>query len=199
MIENITRYKQASVKIRDCIVIYIDPWDIPDREKADIILITHTHFDHLSPQDIELLRKPDTLVCVPTGAHEVEGKVKILRPGDFAEHRGVRIDAVPAYNIGKSFHPKGNLWLGYVITIEGNRYYHAGDTDLIPEMKAIKDIDVAFLPVGGTYTMNAQEAAQAANTIMPRLAIPIHYGDIVGSKADAEEFKRLCKCKVEII
>ena len=199
MLENITRFKQSSIKIRDCVVIYIDPWDVPDREKADIILITHTHFDHLSPQDITLLRKPDTLVCVPTGAHEVEGKVKILRPGDFAEHRGVRIDAIPAYNIGKSFHPKGNLWLGYVITIEGNRYYHAGDTDLIPEMKALKDIDVAFLPVGGTYTMNAQEAAQAANLIMPRLAIPIHYGDVVGSRADAEEFKRLCKCKAEII
>lgn len=199
MIENITHYKQASVKIRDCIVIYIDPWDIADREKADIILITHTHFDHLSPQDIALLRKPDTLVCVPTGAHEVEGKVKILRPGDFAEHRGIRVDAMPAYNINKSFHAKGNLWLGYVITVAGNRYYHAGDTDFIPEMKALKNIDVAFLPVGGTYTMDAHEAAEAANSFMPRLAIPIHYGDIVGSRADAEEFKRLCKCKVEII
>jgi L-ascorbate metabolism protein UlaG (beta-lactamase superfamily) len=195
---NVKRYKQAGVRISDGAVVYIDPWDIKGGQKADLILITHTHFDHFSPQDIALLRKEDTLVVVPRGAEGVDGKVRIVKPGDVLDHKGVHVEAVPAYTINKSSHPKGNLWVGYVVTVGGKRYYHAGDTDLIPEMAQLKGIDVAMLPVGGTYTMNAREAAAAASMFMPRLAIPIHYGDVVGTKKDAIDFKALCKCPVEV-
>jgi L-ascorbate metabolism protein UlaG (beta-lactamase superfamily) len=112
--------------------------------------------------------------------------------------QGVKIEAVPAYNINKQFHPKSNGWVGFVFTLDGERIYQAGDTDLIPEMKDIK-ADVALLPVGGTYTMTAKEAAEAADWIKPRLAIPMHYGKNVGSLADAEEFKRLAKCETRIL
>ena len=108
------------------------------------------------------------------------------------------IETVPAYNPAKQFHPKINEWLGYIVEINGTRIYHAGDTDLIPEMNNIK-ADMAFLPVGGTYTMGAEEAAKAANTIKPKIAVPMHYGSIVGSKSDAERFKGLCECDVRIL
>ena len=178
-------------------VVYFDPWDVEDHQQADLILVTHTHFDHFSPSDISRLRKDDTLVCVPIGAEGVDGK--IVKPGEVLEHMGMRIEVVPAYNTNKSFHAKGNLWVGYVVTLDGKKYYHAGDTDFIPEMKDLREIDVAMVPVGGTYTMNAQEAAEAVNAFMPRLAIPMHWGDVVGTRADAERFKELSKCDVEIL
>jgi len=112
---------------------------------------------------------------------------------------GVKIEVVPAYNVGKQFHPKGNDWVGYIIDAKGKRIYHAGDSDFIPEMKSIK-ADIILLPIGGTYTMTPEEAAEAANTINPSiLAVPIHFGEIVGTKADAEKFKALCKCDVKIL
>lgn len=170
--------------------IYIDPFQLKRKDTADIILITHTHYDHFSPDDIAKLTGADTATI---GPHDAVGKVnhlKTMQPGDMIELKGITIEAVPAYNVGKKFHPKSNNWLGFVITIDNTRIYHAGDTDHIPEMKTLKNIDIALLPVSGTYVMTAQEAVQAAREIRPKLAIPMHYGSIVGTIHDAENFKR---------
>jgi len=191
----------ASVKIfAEGKVVYIDPWKLSsEAEKADLVLVTHEHYDHCSPEDVEKVSGKETVVIAPADcAGKLRGNVKSLLPGEKTTEQGIEIEAVPAYNPTKQFHPKANNWVGYIISIGGKRIYHAGDTDLIPEMKEVK-ADIVLLPVGGTYTMNAEEAAEAANLIAPETAIPIHYGDIVGSKADAEKFKEKCKCKVEIL
>ncbi|MCM8798891.1 MAG: MBL fold metallo-hydrolase, partial [Candidatus Omnitrophica bacterium] len=119
-------------------------------------------------------------------------------PGEKIKLKEIEVEGVPAYNLYKSFHPKENGYLGFVIAVEGKRVYHAGDTEFIPEMKKI-EAEIILLPVGGTYTMNAKEAAEAANTINPQVAIPMHWGSIVGTRKDAEEFKRLCKPEVIIL
>ncbi len=190
----------AGFKIKKKKVIYIDPYQMNETEQADIILITHEHYDHCSLDDIELLKKEDTIIIGPEKAvKNLDGKnVIIVKPGDRKEVEGIVIDAVPAYNIGKKFHPKEKGNVGYVINIEGIKIYHAGDTDLIPEMEKLA-VDIAMLPVGGDYTMNAEEAAAAANKIKPKIAIPMHYGTIVGTKDDADEFKEKCDCEVHIL
>jgi L-ascorbate metabolism protein UlaG (beta-lactamase superfamily) len=184
----------ASVKISNRKVLYFDPYHISSKEKADFILITHEHFDHFSMEDIKKIAKPSTIIFASSQC-EVSGEWKVfhLSPGEEKVEEGLKVEAIPAYNINKSFHLKSEEKLGYVVTIEGKRIYHAGDTDLIPEMSSLKGIDIAFLPVGGTYTMNAEEAARAVEIIKPKVAVPIHYGSIVGSKKDAEKFKSLVK------
>ena len=201
MPEGIEWFGQASIKIKGEKTIYIDPWKLKgEHEKADIVLVTHSHYDHLSPDDIAKLQKDDTVIVVPAdGEAKLSGDVRTVKPGDVVEIGGVKVEAVPAYNPNKEFHPKANNWVGYVITMGGKRYYHAGDTDFIPEMKELMEIDYAFLPVGGTYTMNAEEAAKAANLIKAKVTIPMHYGDIVGKKEDAEKFKSLVEGEVEIL
>ena len=196
----------AGFKITDGDTIYIDPFNVNTDEKADIILITHEHYDHCSVKDIQKLVKENTTIvtvadCQSKLSSVVSGikGVKIVRPGAKLMIGNVSIETVPAYNVNKQFHPKANEWVGFIVTIKGKRIYHAGDTDLIPEMKNITNIDVALLPVSGTYVMTAEEAADAANRIMPKVAVPMHYGSIVGTKADAEKFKKLCKCRVEIL
>ncbi len=198
--EDIHWLGHASFKITGERILYIDPWKLAGRnEVADIILITHDHYDHCSLLDIERLKGKETTVVAPhDAAKKITGDVREVEPGGDLSVKGIRIEPHPAYNIGKDFHPKANGWVGYVIDINGKRIYHAGDTDLIPEMEEIK-ADVALLPVGGTYTMNAKEAAEAANKIRPKLAIPMHFGSIVGSSKDAEEFKSLCQVPVEIL
>jgi len=181
-------------------IIYIDPYQLkPGLPKADIILITHEHFDHFSVSDIKEIAKPETIIV---GPKEIEKKMdyslKILRPQEKINLKGIEIEAVPSYNLNKNFHPKSQGYLGFIITVDNFRIYHAGDTDLIPEMKTLKP-DIVLLPVGGTYTMNAKEAAEAVNLINPKIAIPMHWGGIVGSEKDAEEFKRLCKIEVRIL
>ena len=200
LIEGIDWLGHASVKISKAgKVIYIDPWEVSDTQKADIILITHPHYDHLSPTDVKKLQKPDTVVVVSKdGANKLSGDVRPVSPGDKLSIGGVNIEVVRAYNTNKQFHPKSNNWNGYIIEIGGERIYHAGDTDLLPEMENVK-ADVALLPIGGTYTMDAEEAAEAANIINPKVAIPIHYGKIVGSKSDAQTFKAKCSVPVEIL
>ncbi len=184
--------------------IYIDPWKLARGEKADLILVTHDHFDHYSKDDIEKVSKAGTEVFVGSGG----GDGKKAMPGDKFTAKGFSIETVRAYNLnkfrapGQPFHPKEYNGVGFIMTIEGRRIYHAGDTDFIPEMKELGEIDVAMLPVSGTYVMTADEAAEAARVIKPKLAIPMHYGTIVGSRADAEKFKRLCensKIKTEIL
>lgn len=191
-------FGHASLRFDGSKVIYTDPWELKTSEpKADIILITHEHFDHCSPPDVAKISKPTTVIVAPEdAAKKFKGlKVETLKPGDTKVINDVKVEAIPAYNTNKQFHPKGNNWVGYIFTLDGKRIYQAGDTDLIPEMKDIK-ADVVIVPIGGTYTMTAAEAAEAVNIIGPKTAIPIHWGKIIGSKSDVETFKKLVKCEV---
>ncbi|RLB83189.1 MAG: MBL fold metallo-hydrolase [Deltaproteobacteria bacterium] len=168
--------------------IVIDPFQIKQCEPADIILITHEHYDHCSPEDIKMIQKPSTVIVTEANsASKLSGDVRVVRPGDHLTVSGIPVEAVPAYNTNKSFHPKQNGWLGFIVTVDGVRIYHAGDTDLIPEMGSFK-VDIALLPVSGTYVMTADEAVEAAKIIKPKLVIPMHYGAIVGSPDDARRF-----------
>jgi L-ascorbate metabolism protein UlaG (beta-lactamase superfamily) len=181
-------------------VIYFDPLELKQGSApADIIFITHEHFDHCSPEDVAKIQKKGTVIVTTADcAKKLSGETRIIKPGDTITVKGVRIEAVPAYNIDKKFHPKDKGWVGYVITVDGTRIYHAGDTDFIPEMKTIKT-DIAFIPVSGTYVMTADEAAKAAEAIKPQVAIPMHYGSIIGSDKDAVAFKQKCTVPVEIL
>ena len=200
MLENIKWLGHAGFKIKGEKTVYIDPFKIKDNETADIIIITHEHFDHLSPEDIKKIQTGKTvIVTTPDCSSKVSGNVKTISPGQTLNVDGIKIEAVPAYNSNKQFHPKANGWMGVIVTINEERIYHAGDTDNIPEMSVLKNIDVALLPVSGTYVMTAEEAADAASKIMPKVAVPMHYGAIVGTSADAERFRKLCKCRVEIL
>jgi len=196
---HITWLGHASFRIEgEGMVIYVDPWKLKSAKEADLILITHSHHDHLSEDDISKVRGRRTAIIGSTDvASKLPGAIP-MRPGDEREVMGVKVEAHRAYNPKKQFHPKENDWVGFVVDIGGYRIYHSGDTDVIPEMKGLKDIDVALVPVGGTYTMNAEEAAEAVKLIGPKKAMPMHWGDIVGSRKDAKKFQRLADCEVEI-
>ena len=169
-------------------VIYIDPYQMKSTIPADIILVSHDHFDHCSPEDIlEIQTKGTIIITDKASAGKLTGDVRIVKPGDRLTVQGIEIEIVPAYNTNKQFHPKSDGKLGFIITVDGARIYHAGDTDFIPEMKNIK-ADIALLPVSGTYVMTADEAVQAALAIKPKIAIPMHYGAIVGTESDARCF-----------
>lgn len=191
----------ASFRLDGPPTIYFDPATRLEDEppQADIILISHSHNDHYFPPVLKRISKPETvivtssLVATLAPADGIPGQVRGLRPGERTTVGEVEIEAVPAYNIGKSFHPKEAETLGFIVTLQGWRIYFAGDTDLIPEMADIR-ADVALLPVGGTYTMDAKEAAQAAATIKPRVVVPMHTLD-----ADLEQFRSLCNCDVIIM
>ena len=178
--------------------VYVDPWKLKDPVKADIILITHSHHDHMSGEDIKKLEKKGTRVVGPDDVAENLEGVDPIKPGESKKFDGIKIEAHRAYNIDKEFHPKSSNWVGYVMDIGGYRIYHSGDTDVIPEMENLEGIDIALLPVGGTYTMRHGEAAQAVDKIKPKKAIPMHWGDIVGDIGSAEKFKDLASCEVEI-
>ncbi len=186
----------ASVRIEDNgKQLYIDPWKLPENSpRADVIFITHSHYDHFSPQDIEKIRKEGTLFVAPKDvAKSIKGNVVTVVPGELYDVAGLKVQTVASYNMSKQFHPKHNRWVGYCITLStGQKIYHAGDTDSTPEMRKMV-CDIAFLPCGGNYTMDAKEAASAANIFMPKAVIPIHWGDIVGSKEDVEEFQKAFK------
>jgi len=190
----------ASFRIEGSLTIYVDPWKLKDTPpKADIILITHEHFDHCSPDDVAKIATPaTTIVTEKDTAAKLKGNIKIMAPGDRINVKGVDIQAVPAYNITKQFHPKSRGWVGFVFALDGTRIYHSGDTDCIPEMKDIQP-DIALIPVSGTYVMDAPEALKAVELIKPGKVIPMHWGDIVGAKQDAETFKKKASCDVEIL
>lgn len=174
-------------------IIYIDPYKIIGTVPADYIFITHEHPDHLSPADIKKIAGKNTLIiCSPQCAPELKGyNIKVVRPGDVFEVGGIKCEAVAAYNNWKPFHQKKDQKVGYILEINGSRIYHAGDTDFIEEMKSLKNITVAMVPVGGFFTMDPAEAAKAINVIKPRIAVPIHYGMIMGTKNNSDIFKKL--------
>jgi L-ascorbate metabolism protein UlaG (beta-lactamase superfamily) len=179
--------------------IYFDPYQISGGPKADLILISHDHFDHCSPEDVASIQQPSTIIITEkVAAKKLKGKVRILKPGDVIEIDEVKVEAVPSYNVDKDFHPKKNGWLGFIVEVEGVRVYHAGDTDFIPEMKNFR-VDIALLPVSGTYVMTVDQAIKAALAIKPKIAIPMHYGAIVGDAKDAEKFKKELEGKVEVL
>jgi L-ascorbate metabolism protein UlaG (beta-lactamase superfamily) len=189
--------------------VYIDPYRVADGPPADLILITHGHYDHFSPSDVERLSHDRTILIGPAAvAERVSGRVVSVRPGELVEDelvRGVEVATVAAYNTskrdqeGRVFHPREAGWLGYDVNVRGERLYHSGDTDVIPEMDAVSGVDVALLPVSGTYVMTAGEAAEAARRIQPRVAVPMHWGEHIGSRADAERFAELSPVEVEIL
>lgn len=192
MLENVKINCHSSIKISKGQVIYIDPFKITEeKHDADIIFITHNHYDHYSEEDIDKVIKEDTIIVMPETMREQSKYKNILfvEPNEQYKIDNIEIVTVPAYNINKNFHPKENKWVGYILNIEGFTYYIAGDTDITPENKEVK-CDIAFVPVGGTYTMNAKEAAELVNIIKPKMAIPIHYGSIVGTKQDAIDFEK---------
>jgi L-ascorbate metabolism protein UlaG (beta-lactamase superfamily) len=187
-----TIWLEGSVKV--C----FDPFQINTKRPADLVLITHEHFDHCSPDDVaKIQRKETTIVTDPMSAKKLSGDVRIVVPGDSLQVKGVEIEVGPAYNTNKDFHPKKAAMLSFVVSLDGIRYYHAGDTDYIPEMNDLR-VDVAFLPVSGTYVMTAEEAILAARAIKPGLAIPMHYGAIVGSEDDALRFKKALQGEIEV-
>ncbi len=183
-------------------VIYFDPYQISSTVPADIIFVSHEHFDHCSVEDIKKIQKKDTVIITnEASAENLGGDVRIVKPGDRLKFDGieveVQVEVVASYNINKDFHPKASGMLGFIVTVDGVRIYHAGDTDLIPEMKNIK-ADIALLPVSGTYVMTAEEAVEAALTIKPVVVIPMHFGCIVGSEKDAKHFAEKLSGKVKV-
>jgi L-ascorbate metabolism protein UlaG (beta-lactamase superfamily) len=199
LLTKLHRLNHDSFRLDGPPVIYIDPWKLPDESiQADIILVTHDHFDHCSPDDVKRLSHEDTVViCDPSSERKLD-RPRVLRAGESTQVGDVKITAVPAYNInkfrspGQPFHPREAEGNGYIISVNGEQLYHAGDTDHIPEMTMIK-CDVALLPVSGTYVMTADEAFEAAKTIDAQLFVPMHYGDIVGGQGDVEKFRYLCE------
>jgi L-ascorbate metabolism protein UlaG (beta-lactamase superfamily) len=201
MTENIEVFTQSSIRIKDNgRTIYIDPFRMNGEPKnADYILITHDHYDHFSPEDIEKVANRSTILIVPEKMEEkaqeaanLVGRILTVKPDVYREVEGLEFETVPAYNILKPFHPKNAEWVGYILRIDGKRIYIAGDTDETKEAKAVK-CDIALIPIGGTYTMDAKKAAELVNTICPDIAIPTHYGSIVGKPADGEVFAQHVK------
>ena len=206
MVENIEVNTQNSIRIESRVgTIYVDPLEIGgDVHDADYILITHDHYDHFSPEDIRKVAKADSILVVPEKmadkAQEVAGnvgKIETVKPGVYRELNGLEFETVPAYNLLKPFHPKSAEWVGYVLRIDGQRIYIAGDTDATKEAKAVK-CEIALVPIGGTYTMDAKKAAELVNTIRPEIAIPVHYGSIVGKPSDGDVFAENVKSPVKV-
>ncbi len=196
---NISVNIQSSIRIRGSKTLYFDPWQIEgEPHDGDYVFITHEHYDHFSPEDIRKAVKFDGYLVIPESMAHMTGDITTIptshivtvRPDEKREIARLMVEVFPAYNMGKPFHNKRNGWVGYVITMDAERYYISGDTDATPEMKAIK-CDVAFLPIGGTYTMDASEAAHMARVIHPKVVIPTHYGSIVGSRVDGDFFQGL--------
>jgi L-ascorbate metabolism protein UlaG (beta-lactamase superfamily) len=199
MLEKVVWLGHASFRIHGPKIVYFDPYQITDGPKADLILISHEHFDHCSPQDVDKVRAETTVIVTEKdSAGKLSGDVRVVKPGDALSLDETMIHAVPAYNLDKAFHPKKNAWLGFIVEMAGVRIYHSGDSDYIPEMNDLH-ADIALLPVSGTYVMTWEQAAKAALAINPKVVVPMHYGAIVGEEEDAISLKRALEGKIEVV
>ncbi len=206
MLENISINCHSSIKFSKDKILYFDPFRIKEEiHDADIIFCTHTHYDHLSEEDIIKIKKDITKIVVPVDGKEKlitlgfeEKNIITVNPDKEYEIDNIKFKTVRAYNENKKFHPKENNWVGYIVYLKNVKYYIAGDTDITKDNRGVR-CDVAFLPIGGTYTMTATEAASLANEIKPKIAVPIHYGEIVGEKEDVIEFKNILNSNIECI
>jgi L-ascorbate metabolism protein UlaG (beta-lactamase superfamily) len=191
--------------------LVVDPFQLKKPQKADYVLISHEHFDHCNPEDLNKVVKENTKIVASKDCKEAlsqvnpKGEVKYVKPGDTVKLGSFEVRAVPAYNVnkfrepGKPFHPKADEKVGYVIKTKGGvTIYHTGDTDSIPEMTDLRP-EIALVPVSGTYVMTVDEALEATSRIKPKIAVPMHWGAIVGSDADAKKFKDKAKVRVEIL
>lgn len=195
----------SSIKITSGKIIYSDPFKIKEEmHDADLIIITHSHYDHFSEEDIKKVKKENTKICITNDLLDRtkqlgfdEENIIIVEPNKHYEILGIKLDTISAYNINKKFHPKGNNWVGYIMQLENIKIYIAGDTDITEENKKVR-CDIALVPIGGTYTMTYDEAAELINIIRPKTVIPMHYGEIVGEKEDAIRFKRQIHQDVQV-
>ena len=209
MLDNVEVLIHSSIRINKGLVIYFDPYKInKDYNDADIVFITHSHYDHYSEDDLKKVIKDNTIIIIPNDLEEKVIKlgfdkehILVVKPNEEYNILGINFKTIPAYNINKNFHPRENNWVGYLINIDNITYYIAGDTDITEENRKVS-CDVAFIPIGGTYTMTYLEAADLVNKIKPKVVVPIHYGLIVGTKEDAIKFKELIakdiKCQILI-
>ena len=207
MIDKIEVFTQSSIRIKsDVGTIYVDPFKIKeDFHDADYVLITHSHYDHFSVEDIRKVVKESTILVAPESmiddARELSREVKevvAVQPGDDKKISGLELETIPAYNTLKPFHPRRAEWVGYILKLEGKRIYIAGDTGATNEAKEVQ-CDIAIVPVGGTYTMDAKKAADLIDTIRPEYVIPTHYGSVVGKPSDAQTFASLLKSPVKVV
>ena len=191
----VTWFGHASFRVEsEGKILYFDPWKIPlEKQKADVIFITHKHYDHFSKEDIVKVHDADkTLVLAPEDCKEKLGEMRVRSAeiGEFIEWIWINMSIIPAYNLGRSYHKMSDKWVGYVVELHKTaKIYYAGDTDAIPEMEDLGEIDVAFLPIGGKYTMDVGGAVEAVRLIKPKIVIPMHYGSHIGTKEDASRFK----------
>ena len=206
MYEEVQVLTHSSIRIAGNQIIYFDPFNVEgEPHDADIICVTHDHFDHYSPEDLAKVKNAASILVCPKSMKDSlsnsgisEEFTELVAPGDELEINGVRIQAVPAYNIGKQFHPQANQWVGYLVTMNNVIYYIAGDTDINEDVKKVR-CDVALLPVGGTYTMTAEEAAKLTEMMHPKAAVPTHYGSVAGKAEDGQIFADLLKDKINVI
>lgn len=204
MLENIEVLCHSSIKFNKGLIIYFDPFKINENyNDADVIFITHSHYDHYSEEDISKVIKDNTTIVVPKDLEDMvlqfgfaKEHIIVVSPNKEYSVLGINFKTIPAYNTNKNFHPKSNEWVGYIVNLDQTTYYIAGDTDITEENRQVK-CDVAFVPIGGTYTMTYSEAAELINEIKPQIAVPIHYGLIVGNKEDANNFANLVDKEIE--
>lgn len=206
MIENITVNDQSSIRIDGEHIIYFDPYNIKEQpHDAEVIFFTHAHHDHFSPGDFQKLSNENTIYAAPADMEKdlrkagiPEKNIITMKPGEKKNILNIEVEAIPAYNLMKPFHPKKNGWLGYVVTIDGTRIYVCGDMDAVKEGKAV-NCDIVLIPIGGTFTMNVKEAASFVNEMKPKIAIPTHYGSIVGNKEDGHKFADLVDDSIQVV
>jgi L-ascorbate metabolism protein UlaG (beta-lactamase superfamily) len=205
MLKGIECLGHSTIKInKSNKIIYIDPYNIKNGlNDADYIFITHNHYDHFSEVDIKKVKNNETIIIITEDLYTNTLKLGFngmniitVKPNENYQVDGIKFSTISAYNTNKTFHPKENEWVGYIIELENSKYYIAGDTDITDENKKVK-CDVAFVPVGGTYTMDFKEAAHLINEIKPKIAVPIHYGSIVGTDQDATDFVKLLRPDVK--